>query len=149
MKPSGCRLLFVGKFSITISISVLGLFIYFLFLTGSVLGDCTLLRTCPFLPDCPFYWHTVVHSSLIILGTSVQSVVSFFISNLTDLSPLTFFLDESAEWFISLVYLFQEPAFSLIDLCYCFLCLYFISFCSDLYDFLPSTNFRCCLFFFL
>jgi len=30
-----------------------------LFLPGSVLGDCTFLRICSFLPGCPFYWHTV------------------------------------------------------------------------------------------
>ena len=31
----------------------------------------------------------------------------------------------------------------------CFLCFYFIYFCSDLYDFFPSANFGFCLFFFL
>ena len=30
---------------------------------------------------------------------------------------------------------------------YSFLCFYFTDFCSDLYDFYPSTNFRSCLFF--
>ena len=32
----------------------------------------------------------------------------------------------------------KEPAFSFINLYYCF---FFIYFCSDLYDFFPSTNF--------
>ena len=32
---------------------------------------------------------------------------------------------------------------------YCLLSLYFIYFCSDLYDFFPSTNFGFCLFFYL
>ena len=32
---------------------------YFLFLPGSVLGDCTFLRIYPFLPSCPIYWPVV------------------------------------------------------------------------------------------
>ena len=50
--------------------------------------------------------------------------------------------------FYQFVYLLKEPAFNFIDLCYCFLCFYFIYFCSDLYDFFPSANFGFCLFFF-
>jgi len=38
-------------------------------------------------------------------------------------------------------YLLKEPAFSFIGLCYSYLHLFFIYFCSDLYDFFPSTNF--------
>ena len=38
-------------------------------------------------------------------------------------------------------YLLKEPAFSFIDLCYCLHHLFFILFCSDLYDFIPSSNF--------
>ena len=41
---------------------------------------------------------------------------------------------------MSFVYLLKEPTFSFIDLCYCFLRFYFIYFCSDLYDFFPSTD---------
>ena len=51
-------------------------------------------------------------------------------------------------WFINFVYLFEEPTFSFIDLFYCFFSLYFIYFCSDIYDFLPATNLGFCLFFF-
>ena len=40
----------------------------------------------------------------------------------------------------------NQPLVSAIFYC---LCLYFIYFCSDLYDFFPSTNFWFCLFFFL
>ena len=66
MKPSGPGLLFVGRFLITVSISVLvkGL-LRFLFLPGSVLEDYTFLKIHPFLPSCPFYWHIVADSSLL------------------------------------------------------------------------------------
>ena len=40
-------------------------------------------------------------------------------------------------------YLLKEPAFSFIDLCYSCFHSFFIYFCSDLYDFFPSTNFGC------
>ena len=45
---------------ITVSISVLmiGLFIFFLF-SELVLGDYTFLRMCPFLLCYPFYWQTL------------------------------------------------------------------------------------------
>ena len=46
--------------------------------------------------------------------------------------------------FIRSVCLFSEAAFSVIDLFCCFPCLYFIYFCSDIYDFFPSTDFRIC-----
>ena len=46
--------------------------------------------------------------------------------------PLPLFLDESGYMLINFVYLLKEPAFSFIDLCHCFLCFYFIYFCSDL-----------------
>ena len=72
----------------------------------------------------------------------------FFISNFIDLSPLSFLPSESGLRFINFVYLSKEPTFSSIYLCYYFLCLYFISFCSDLYIF-PSANFGFCLLFFL
>ena len=32
---------------------------------SSVLEGYTLLRICPFLPSCPFYWHIVADSSLL------------------------------------------------------------------------------------
>ena len=49
--------------------------------------------------------------------------------------------------FIYFAYLFKEPAFSFTDLCYCFLHLYFIYFCCDLYDVFPSAS--CGVFFFV
>ena len=54
-------------------------------------------------------------------------------------SPL---LGESSQRFVYVVYLFKEPALDLIDFVYCFLNLYFIDFLFDLYDFLPSVDFR-------
>ena len=96
MKPAGPGLLFVGRFLITDSISVLviGLFI---FLPGSVSEGCAFLRICAFLPDCPFYWHrvAVVISHDPLYFCSVSCYFSFFISNSIDLSLLPFSLDES------------------------------------------------------
>ena len=55
----------VGRFLITVSISVLviGLFILSVF-PSSVSESCGFLRMCPFLPGCPFYWHIVACSNL-------------------------------------------------------------------------------------
>ena len=66
MAPSGPGLLFVGRFLITVFISVLvmGLLRY-LFLPGSVLKSYTFLRIFPFLPSHPFYWHRAAVSSLL------------------------------------------------------------------------------------
>ena len=76
MKPSGPGLLFAGRFLITVSISVLVVVCsYFLFVLGSVLGDCTFLRICLFLPGCPFYWHIVADGSVLRPCISVVSVV--------------------------------------------------------------------------
>ena len=59
-------LLFVGTFLISVSISMLLmsllLFFYF-FLVQS--WKVVLLRICPFLPHCQFYWHIIADSSLL------------------------------------------------------------------------------------
>ena len=39
------------------------------------------------------------------------------------------------------IYIFDEPAFSFSDLFYCFLYLYLIHFCTDIYHFFSSPNF--------
>ena len=66
MKPSGPGLLFVGRFFITVLISVLLMdLLSFLFLPGSVLEGCTFLSVCPFPPSCPFYCHIAADSSLL------------------------------------------------------------------------------------
>ena len=53
---------YIKHSEVSISVLVIGLFIFSV--SDLVLEDCTLLRMCPFLPCCPFYWYTVVHSSL-------------------------------------------------------------------------------------
>ena len=65
VKPSDPGLLFVGRFLITISISllVIGLFIFSICSWFS-LGRLY-LRICPFLLDCPFYCHRVTCSHLL------------------------------------------------------------------------------------
>ena len=65
VKPSSPRHLFVGSVLITDLIWLLVICPYFLFLSDSVLGDCTFLETYPFLLDCPFYWHIIIHSSVL------------------------------------------------------------------------------------
>ena len=47
---------------VSISVLMVGLFIFSV--SDLVLEGCIFLRMCPFLPGCPFYWYTVVHSSL-------------------------------------------------------------------------------------
>ena len=63
VKPSGPGLLFVGRFLITVSISILVLGL--LRFSGSVLEGYTFLRIRPFLPSCPFDWHLVAYGSLL------------------------------------------------------------------------------------
>ena len=66
MKPSGPGLLFVGRFFITVSISVLVMcLLRFSVSSKFSLEVYTFLRICPFLPSCPFCYHTVADSSLL------------------------------------------------------------------------------------
>ena len=81
MKPSGRGLLFVGRFLITVLISVLVMGLFTFSISSSVLEGYTFLRICPYLPSCPFYWHVVVRSNLVwslvrrilIAGTVLKS----------------------------------------------------------------------------
>jgi len=83
----------VGSFLITVSISILLIRSFiFSFLPGLVLENCIFLRICSFVLGCPFYWHIVVHSSL--MWSFIFHNFSFFIANFIDLS-LLFFLNES------------------------------------------------------
>ena len=110
-----------------------------LFLPSSVLKGYTFLRIRPFLLCCPFYCHIVVCSGFLwFLHFCSISCNFFFISNFIDFRPLLF-LDESGQRLINFIYLLNESISSFIDLCYCFH-LYFIYFCSDIYDLFPSTN---------
>ena len=65
---------------------------------------------------------------------------SILISNFVGLILLPFFLDESGWWFVYFIYLIKEPAFSFVDFGYGLLCFFYIYFCSNFYDFFPSTN---------
>ena len=139
---------FMGRrgFLITASISVLviGLFIISIF-SGSVLGDWTFLRICPFLPGYPFYCHIVVHYALSV----VTSLFSFLILLIWFFSLFSLMsLAKGLSVFCFLFFcLLKEPTFSFINLYYCFFHFFFIYFCLDLYDFFRSTNFGGVLFF--
>ena len=66
VKPSGPRLLFAGRFLITVSIFVLVMSL----LRHSIsswfsFGKFIFLRICPFLPSFPCFWHIVTESSLL------------------------------------------------------------------------------------
>ena len=65
-----------------------------LFLPSSVLESYTLLRICPFLPSCPFYWHIVASSSLLW---------SFYFCVVVVISPFSLLI--SLIWFFSLCFL--------------------------------------------
>ena len=80
---------------------------------------------------------------------SVVSIVSSPFSFLILFIWFFSLLGESSQRFVYFVYLFKEPALGLMDFFYCFLNLYFIDFLFDLYDYLPSADFRFCLFFFI
>ena len=54
---------YIKHSEVSISVLVIGLFIFSV--SDLVLEDCTLLRMCPFLPCCPFYWHIIADSSLL------------------------------------------------------------------------------------
>ena len=93
MKPSGPGLLFAGRFLITVSISVLVMgLLRFSISSWSSFGNCTFLRICPFLPNCPFYWHIIAHSSLLLSFIFLCCHFSILISNFIDLILLHFFL---------------------------------------------------------
>ena len=141
VKPSGPLLVFVGRFLSTASISVLriGLFIFFFlvqsretvhFFTLSIfIGKWLLIDSydhwCFRGVSCNFYLLT---------------------DNFTDLSPVWFFLMSLAKG-LSILFIFSKNRL-LVSLIFVIILSLFY-FCSDLYDFLPSTNFRFCLFFFL
>ena len=69
----------------------------------------------------------------------------FYFVYLSFFSPLP---GASSQMFVNFDYLLKEPAHGFIDYFYCFINFYFIDFLFDLYNFLPSADFRFCLFFF-
>ena len=112
--------------------------------------SCTFLRICAFLLVVQFITLEllVVMSYEPLCFYSVSCHFSFFISSFIDLSPLPFFflmsLCESLP--ISIIFSKNQLLVSLIFFCYC-LHSHFIYFCSNFYDFFPSTNFAFCFFF--
>ena len=73
---------------------------------------------------------------------------SFFIYNFGYLGSFSPLFSESGQGFVNFVHLFKEPALGFINFLYCFLSLYLIDFFFDLYNFLPSADFRTFLLFF-
>jgi len=151
VKPSGTGLLFVGSVFISYSISFLVIVLFsYLFRLNSVLGGCKCVESCPFLLRCQICWHIISHSVLLWFSVfcSIYCEFSFFISYFVYLAFFSPLLGESSQRFVNFVYLFKEPAVAFIDFYYCFLNLSFIDFLFDLDDFLPSADFRFCLFYF-
>ena len=96
-------------------------------------------------------------SNLLVYNCSQYSSMTFCISaRSVEISPFSFLilfeffsplLSESGQRFVNFVYPFKEPAVGFINFLYFFLNLYFVDFLSNLYDFLPPTDFRfCCSF---
>ena len=141
VKLSGPRLLFVGIFLITFSISLL-VIVLFIFSNSSWFSlesmHVFFQEFIHFSQVVIFYWISVVYGSLYDpLYIWVVSCDFFFISNFIE--SLLFF--SWGVWrFINFVYLLKEPTFTFMDLCYYFLVSYFIYFWSDLYDFLSSVD---------
>ena len=74
---------------------------------------------------------------------------SFFIFNFIDLSLLIFFFWMSLANGLSISFIFSKNQLLVFtDLCFSFLHFFFLYFCSNLYDFFPSTNCGFLFFFF-
>ena len=124
---------------------------YFLFLPGSILGDCTVLRICPFLQGSHFIciWFFIIVSCDPLYFCCVGCNFSLFISDFIDLGPLTFFFSlMSLAKGLSVLFIFSKNQL-LLSLIFAvvFFSLCLIYFCSDVCNFFPSTNFGFCLFF--
>ena len=130
----GFLLLGVFKPQFSISVLVIGLFLFFISSWFS-LGDCTFLRLCVSLLHFRFIG-IIVASSNLRSFISVVSVVTFLFPILLICAFSLFFLMCLAK--VYQFYPFKEPSFSFIDLF--FFLVYCIYFCSDLYELFP-TNF--------
>ena len=65
MKPSGPGLLFVGRFLITVPISVLVIGVFIFSISSWLVSEGrAFVNICPFVPGRPFYWHRVACSNL-------------------------------------------------------------------------------------
>ena len=77
----------------------------------------------------------------------VSFVTFFFIFNFIDLSPLSFFLMSLTKG-LSILFAFQRTSLNFTDFFFhCYLYLYIIYFCPDLYHFFPYADFGFCFFF--
>ena len=116
-------------------------------LLDSILADCMFLETWLFLLGCPICWHVTVHTFWWFLCTSVLLVVIslfYFLFTLLGSSLFSWLTwVEVCYFYLS----FQKTnSWSYWTFMLLFLSLFY--FISDLYYFLPSTDFRHCLFFF-
>ena len=97
----------------------------FLFLPVSVLVVYLFLGICPFLPDCPFYWHRIAHNNLLLLFLFLLCwLLSLLFHSwfyLFGSFPFSFW----SNWLVVINFFnsFKEPAFGFIILFYCFLVL--------------------------
>ena len=142
MKPFSPRLLLAGSFLIAFSDSllVICLFIFSISLCFS-LGRLYFSKNLSVSPGYPFYWHIVAFSRSSLLWCFLY--LYFLLPFLMLFQSCLFSLMSLAKDLSNLFYLFKEPAFSFLDVCYClFISIsFFFFFCSDLYDFFLSTNF--------
>ena len=133
VKSSDPGLLFVGSFWIRDSILVLVISLFLFSIAGLVLGNYIFLRIFKILLGCPCYCYIVARSSLlwsfVFLWCWLYLLLFGFSSYWFWPPPFFFFLMSLAK-----VCQFSLSFWRLsIDLFYCFLSLYFIHFCSDLW----------------
>ena len=113
----------------------------FLFLPVSVLVVYTFLGIYPFLLGCPICWYIAFHNILsglfVFLWCYFSSLVCDFIWGLS-----LFFLISLTTVLPILLIFFKKLAPSFIDLFYGFFSPHGIYFCSNLYYYCPSADFR-------
>ena len=135
MRSSGHGLLFVRRFLVTFSVSVLVIGLFIISILGSVLEACIFLWIWCTLQDWPSYCHIIAHCSLlwplliVVSCISVLSVVTFFfISNLIDLGlfPL-FFMSQANSLLIFFIFSKNQLLVLLIFVIVSFISFSFIS----------------------
>ena len=145
MKPYNPGLVFSGSFIITDSILLIVISLFKLSISlDSHLVRYMFLESWPILLGCQICWHIIVHIilSFFFFVFPHYSLTFHLLHFLFYFSSFCFFLGESCQRFVNIVHLFKEQALGLIDFLFFFFHLYFIDFLYDLYDFLPSDDFR-------
>ena len=104
--------------------------IFYFFLAQS--WETAFLRICPFLPGCPFYWHTVAHHSLMILRISVRSFVTFYFSFLILLIWVPSLFNLSFAKGLSILFIFSKNHIFISLIFATAFFVYWIYFCSYL-----------------